>query len=134
MNNFGECAVLAANILRTTEDIGPTDAWAMAARRIFPNSMSSQKKVCPKKAFEGLCEGRKIKEIDEDKIFHARASKNGDYAVEGLKILSFNPALASNPRQLLKQVLKNLNCDEGKAANGQMEVVIALFNEGVLET
>ncbi|MGI9438345.1 MAG: DUF6979 family protein [Parvibaculales bacterium] len=132
MSKFGECAVRASKVLQARHDFGPNDAWAMAAREIFPSSPSSQKKSCPRKAFEGLCYAGKVKDIGGEKVQYAQPSQNGDYALEGLRILAGNPSLTSHPKTLWREVLKNLELDEEKQPNGQMEVLIALFERNLI--
>ena len=63
---------------------------------------------------------------------YARPSQNGDYALEGLRILAGNPSLTSHPKTLWREVLKNLELDEEKQPNGQMEVLIALFERNLI--
>lgn len=67
MSKFGECAVRASKVLQARHDFGPNDAWAMAAREIFPSSPSSQKKVARERHLRVFAMRAKLRILGEKK-------------------------------------------------------------------
>ena len=120
MDKYGNVAVLAAESIREGLVTDPADAWAVAARKVFPASSALQNKGCPKGAFLGLCARGVIDGIPTGE--YSGPSKNGDYAVAAVEILRTNRFLTSQPQLLWKKVAGN-----AKIEKGQMAVVIGLW-------
>jgi hypothetical protein len=105
--------------------LDPPAAWRRAVNALF-SSESSQQKLCPKEAFLGLCEAGLIEGVPAD--ISAMAGKNKRYAVDAVTLLRRTPALAANRDALWIAVLRGA----AKRHNGQMDVVMALWNEGII--
>lgn len=88
-------------------------------------SQSSAKKGCPKSAFLALCQKGFISGIPAG--YYTPSKKNGKYAVEAVRILQNNPALRNNPGELWYSIP-----DHPGTHNQQMDVVCALWNEGLI--
>ncbi|HUG98949.1 MAG TPA: hypothetical protein VMQ83_07215 [Gammaproteobacteria bacterium] len=125
MGEYRKVAVLAAESIREGVVPDPADAWAIAARKVFPASSALQNKGCPKGAFLGLCNRGMIDGIPAGK--YSGPSKNGEYAVAAVEILRTNRFLTSQPKLLWKKVAGN-----SKTENGQMSVVIGLWEANVI--
>lgn len=83
MTNYNEYGVIATKSAKAKGN--PEDNWKTEVKKVFPDSISSQKKSCPKSAFLGLCEIGLVKEIPEVKYTKSIDSKA--YAVKAIAIL-----------------------------------------------
>ena len=83
MTNYNEYGVIATKSAKAKGN--PEDNWKTEVKKVFPDSISSQKKSCPKSAFLGLCEIGLVKEIPEVKSTKSIDSKA--YAVKAIAIL-----------------------------------------------
>jgi hypothetical protein len=114
---YGTAAIRATEVL--TQDM--TD------------SQSSQTTSCPKGAYLGLCSEGMVKGVRPGKYTHS--IKNKKYAVDAVLALRLsqrnrgNPSLAGDPRGLWNTIMGGVE----KQENGQMDVVIALWKDGLLE-
>ncbi len=124
-NDYGEVAIKAAKAKGT-----PEENWLKEVKKTFINSVSSQKKSCPKSAFLGLCEKGLIKGIPEGK--YTRSIDNKAYAVKAIEILRNNTETTYTPKELWIKVKIELLILK-KDHNSQMDVVLALWNEGLIE-
>lgn len=124
MTTYEEITLKAVELLPEAESYEA--AWLNAAK--FCNkSVSVQKKGCPKNAFLGLAESGLIKNISA-KFNYQPESKNAEYAIKAVKLLKQEPCLAGNKKMLWKAVVAG----ESKAHNGQIDVVLALWNKGLI--
>ena len=120
-NQYGEVAITVAK-----ENGNPEDNWKAEVKNAFPNSESSQKKSCPKSAFLGLCEEGFIKGISKGK--YTRSIDNKAYAVKAIDILKQNTQTTFSPKELWEKLELG-----DKRHNSQMDVVLALWYEGLIE-
>jgi hypothetical protein len=127
MGNYGRTAVLAVHTLQRGEVRNPRTAWETAVQAVMPSSVSSQEKGCPRDAFLGICEEGLVKGVSAGG--YTKSSKNKAYAVRAYRLLSRDPRLADNERRLWRLVLGG----ESKAHNQQMDVVVSLWNAGLLK-
>lgn len=125
-NKYGEAPIQATKLYTSKLVNSPQGAWERATNNIFGEGTSSQRKGCPKDAFLGLCEEGLVKGIPRGK--YTNSIKNKDYAVRAVAILKNNPSLASNTIALWKCVLRGID----KQHNSQMDVVTALWNNGLI--
>ena len=126
MGNYGKAAMRAVRFYKTGSAMSPQDAWAKATAEQFGWGTSSQLKGCPKNTFLGLCEEGLIRGIPSGN--YTRSRRNKKYAVDAVQILKQRPTLAINPQALWDQVMQG----ESKQHNQQMDVVISLWNSGLL--
>lgn len=128
MANYGDAAVRAAKLAQD-QHLGPEDAWRWAAAAMFPNSLASQVKGCPKGAFLGLCEAGLVKGIPRGD--YTRSQMNKRYAVNAVVALRHTPSLVHDRSALW---LAALGSEGVKQHNGQMDVVVALWSSGFIAT
>lgn len=121
---YGSVAILA--VKRAQNGVDPVQAWKESAKEVFPSQPASRDKGCPKCAFLGLAEDALIFCVPPGN--YTRSSLNKKYAVEAVKFLRISPSLAKHPRELWNRVTHN----QPKAHNGQMDVVLALWNAGYI--
>lgn len=126
MGDYGVASVNATKLVRSGQYKSPVTAWQAAVLSQFPTSKSSQNKGCPKGAYLGLCETDLVYGIPVGK--YTKSQKNKLYAVLALIQLCNDPTLASNPKALWRAV----GCPN-ITQNGQMDVVISLWNGGLLK-
>jgi hypothetical protein len=121
-NKYGDAALNAAGM---TDVKDPRSKWLLSVKEIFPNSLSSQKKGCPRGAFLGLCEDGLVKGIPLGSYTTSRDNKA--YAIRAVQLLhsGFSPESAS---ELWKRVMDGRR----KVHNSQMDVVLALWNAGLV--
>lgn len=123
MSPYGDAAVLAVRIC-TQQQVGPVVAWAEAVRKVFPNSKSQQVKSCPKSAFLALCQEGFVVDVPAGQ--YTRSVLNRPYALRAVEQIRACPLLADDPTLLWRKVMEG----KSKVANGQMEVVVALWQAG----
>ena len=124
MGKYGEVASKAANMLISNKSSDPVEAWDISVKEVFPNSISSQKKGCPRSTFLGLCEEEYILNVSKGK--YTRSVKNKIYAIEGLSLLKANPSMTE--LELWKKVID----DKDKKYNYQMDVLKSLWDNDLI--
>ena len=126
MGKYGQVASKAVSLLILKEVSEPIDAWSVAAKQIFPNSESSRIKSCPRSTFLGLCEDGYVSTVQPGK--YTRSQKNKAYALSALTFIEENPTLLMDEKALWSLVVNHSD----KKYNSQMDVVISLWNDGVI--
>ena len=127
MNLYGKTAVKAVELFAYTHDI--KKAWTGAVQE-FTNSYSARVKGCPKNAFFGLCYAGKIKGISIQTP-QEKESKNAEYAILAIHLLKKDMSWANKKAELWTEIQKIIG--EEKKHNSQLDVVIALWNEGLIQ-
>ncbi|QXP65785.1 hypothetical protein [Polaribacter sp. AHE13PA] len=122
MNKYGQTAIKAVKNYKRSYSI--TEVYIRAAKEIF-ETKSSQEKGCPKGTFLGLCEAGLVKGIP--KGTYTKSIKNKEYALQAIEILKW----ADNKTYTPKELWAELNLGD-KRSNSQMDVVLALWNEGLI--
>jgi hypothetical protein len=123
MGLYGDAAILATRRVNQQAALSPQSAWDAAIKE-YSDSTESHKKGCPRAAYLGLCDAGVVKGI---KPGSGDRSKNGAYAVSAHSLLLSDPTLAVNRKQLWTRV-----CPEAKYENGQMDVVVSLWESRLL--
>ena len=121
MSKYGITAVNAAASIRTGAD--PVGAWRSAVQQVFPNQKASRDKGCPKCAFLGLAEDGLIKGVPKGS--YTTSVDNKRYAVAAIAQIRANPSLVTDKKKLWRIVSGG-----SKQHNGQLDVVIELWNNG----
>nr|WP_211327928.1 hypothetical protein [Kushneria sinocarnis] len=106
--------------------VDPVNAWQRAAENEFVDRVAAIKKGCPKSAFLGLAEEGHIQGIPSGS--YTTSKRNKRYALELFRLLKGDHGLVDDRRTLWVRACG----PEHKAHNGQMDVVIALWSEGLL--
>lgn len=114
MNKYAKIALIAAKYMNNAK-MTPEAAWEKASCEIFEKGSPSQRKGCPKNAFLGLYG------VNE-------SSKNAQYAIRALHYLRTCSSIDIAPTRLWSIILRG----ESKAHNSQMDIVLALFREGLI--
>ena len=123
MTTYEEITLKAIELLPEAESY--ESAWLNAAR-ICNKSVSVQKKGCPKNVFLGLAESGLIKNVPA-KFSHQPQSRNAQYAIKAVKLLKQDPCLAKNKKWWGPAAI-----EAPKEHNGQMDVVLALWNKDLI--
>ena len=127
MSKYGVLA-LAAHCLCTSEQkLSPVAAWKTAAKKVYPESVSLQKKGCPRGAFLGLCEAGYVVGIRPEK--YTRSIKNKAYAIAAVEAFFEDSIIAKNPAKWWSKATSK----SGISENGQLEVVNALRDKQLLQ-
>jgi len=126
MNKYGQAAIKAVDLIESNRANTPESAWEMATIEIFGAGTSSQSKGCPRSTFLALCEIGKIKGIKSG--VYTTARKNKEYAIKALELLVDNPSLSNDPKILWTKIQGGVE----KKHNSQMDVVLALWDEGLI--
>jgi len=124
MNKYGQASIKAVDLIQSSQANTPEAAWEMATIEIFGAGTSSQIKGCPRSTFLALCEIGKVKGIISG--VYTSAKQNKEYAIKALELLVDNPSLSSEPKILWKKIQGGIK----KSHNSQMDVVLALWNNG----
>lgn len=125
MGNYGKAAVKAVELVESGYVKSPIEAWQKATIEIFGEG-TSQRKVCPRSTFLGLCEEGLIKGIPPDD--YTKSKENKEYAIKAVQILREEPALSYDQISLWNRVIE----DETKVYNQQMDVVTSLWNNDLI--
>lgn len=131
MANYGHVTKDAVDLLTSGKVTDPREAWDTAVKKVFPNSESSVRKGCPRSTFLGLCENGLIVGAATGKYVKAikGKKKNKEYGIRALKLLIPNSELVHEKNRLWIMVLDG----EKKQHNGQMDVVISLWENNLIE-
>lgn len=134
MGKYGTAAVRARQIYQESSQ-RPDAAWRVAAAEIFPDSPESRRKGCPRHAFVGLCAAGMVQGIPPAASRDSDENLNAAYAVTAARLLTAEPQLGdAGPTALWRRVMAELGLDTSKKPNGQMDVVLALWKQGLLAT
>jgi hypothetical protein len=134
MNKYADVAIRATRLVTSGTCCSPQEAWLVAARLVFPTSVSSQAKGCPKGAYLGLCEEGLVRGIPRG--VYTRSHENKQYAVDAVRLLLQDSTLADSgmddggAANLWRRVMRGRD----KHSNGQMEVVLGLWAHGLIVT
>jgi hypothetical protein len=128
INEYGDVAVRAVAKVRSGTVASPAAAWDQAAREIFAGRVLRQKKGPPRGAFLGLCDEGLVLGVPAGT--YTRSIDNKAYALRAVELIRSVPELAVQGRRAL------WNRVEAKAGshNSQMDVVLALHQNGLLKT
>ena len=127
MGKYGQIAVVSAKLAQITDD--PERAWDLICGHVFGRESSGHLKGCPKGTFLGLCSAGKI--VNIPKGDYTESKKNKNYALEAVKILPTLPELF-DMKELWEDVLKASGENLDKQHNEQMDVVMMLWEEGLI--
>lgn len=127
MARHGEVALLATTLVQQGSCKSPVEAWKVAARELLAGRPDAQKKPCPKAAFLGLCEEGLVANVARGTYTTSRANKG--YALKAIELLRREPTLA---RQGATVLWERVMAGTMKQPNSQMEVVLALWDQGAI--
>ena len=134
MGGYGKAAVKAVKRFVSGDAGSPKGAWDKAIIEFY-ESKSCREKGCPKAAFLGLCKEGMVRGIPAGSYTSSQFNKA--YAVEAVRILQGQSALSSGSKGLWDKVMlslknKGLIDKEGTSHNGQMDVVVSLWNASLI--
>ena len=121
-NRYGEAALIAA---RDSAGTSPAKRWQSAIEKVYPTSVSAQRKGGPRGAFLGLCEEGLVKGIPAGQ--YAASKDNKAYAVQAAALLS-----EGTRKWSIGELWRAVSDDPEKAHNSQMDVVLALWKNGLM--
>jgi hypothetical protein len=123
-NRYGEAAIMATR-QGPSVSTNPITRWESAMEKLYPTSSAARKKGSPRAAFLGLCEEGLVKGIPAG--HYTNSKDNKAYAVLAAALLTEGAQRWS--RSALWQAV---NKDPTKQENGQMDVVLALWNKDLI--
>ena len=121
-NRYGEAALIAA---RDSAGTSPAKRWQSAMERVYPTSVSAQKKGCPRGAFLGLCEEGLVKGIPAGN--YTVSKNNKAYAVRAAELL-----IEGKQKWSISELWRAVTDDPEKTHNSQMDIVLALWKNGLI--
>ncbi|WP_291637657.1 hypothetical protein [Clostridium sp.] len=124
MSKFGECALKSLKLILEDNSLTPREAWQIVSIELFGEGTSSQRKVCPKSTFLGLCEEGLVKGIEKGK--YTASKKNKYYGLTAVGILEKNMHKIFEAEELWSLVTDN------KEHDGQMDIVLELWENGMI--
>ena len=128
MNTFDKVADLAAELIEDGNASEPRDAWEQAVNKICAHSESMRKKSCPRSAFNHLCYEGLVKGVPKGSG-NPPTSDNYNYAVKAVEyLIEHRPSTPPSPSELWRIIIAG----KTTAHNGQMDVVLALWNKGFI--
>jgi len=126
MGIYGRAAITAARMLEQGTPSKAEVAWDRAIRRETKSS-ESRRESCPRGAFLGLCAAGLIPGCEaRPSLFR---SSNGDYAVRMVKAIRADPQVLTDRKRLWRSAVRSAK----KKENGQIDVVVSLWREGIIE-
>jgi hypothetical protein len=127
ITSYARVALEASQLAGT--GIHPARAWEARAAEVFKGKPSAEQKNCPKSAFLGLAEAGLIKNVASGP--YTRSVDNKRYAEAAVRLLQRDSSWSEKPGQLWSEVAEATG---KKQHNGQMDVVISLWNSGFLHS
>lgn len=127
MGSFGRCAVLTAQNLQRNAGACPLQAWQLTINHMRL-AVSTSRKCCAKYAFLGLCQRGLVRNVVPCGC-HIRIGANGQYAIDAARILIQS---GIRPTQFIQTALWARVPNHAKTHNQQMDVVISLWNRGLI--
>ena len=121
-NRYGEAALIAA---RDSAGTSPAKRWQSAVEKVYPTSVSAQKKGCPRGAFLGLCEEGLVKGIPAGQ--YTTSKDNKAYVVRAAELL-----MEGKQKWSISELWRAVADDPEKAHNSQMDIVLALWKNGLI--
>lgn len=129
VGKYGEAAVRAVKYLNDYKQETPNKAWNQVTIEIFGEGTASQKKGCPRNTFLGLCEKGLLQGVSSGS--YTKSVKNKEYGLKAVSIL----AKRKDKQPIQQRVLwKEVIGDQDIKYNSQMDVVLSLWNEGMIKT
>ncbi|MFH1940717.1 MAG: hypothetical protein ABIL68_01335 [bacterium] len=102
----------------------PRVAWGRAVQETFGKKKRGLFGIRAKEAYFGLCEEGEVEGVTPGD--YAQSKEDKKVALTALRLLRETPELAKSSRKLWKLV------EPHKPEKGQIRVVIALWNEGII--
>jgi hypothetical protein len=121
-NRYGEAALTAA---RDSAGTSPAKRWQSAVEKVYPTSVTAQKKGCPRGAFLGLCEEGLVKGIPAGQ--YTTSKDNKAYVVRAAELL-----IEGKQKWSISELWRAVADDPEKAHNSQMDIVLALWKNGLI--
>lgn len=128
MTSYAKAALKAVELYQRKLAASPMEAWKMAVEIYLP-TLEGRRKACPKGAFLGLCEEGRVQNVPFGN--YTKSQLNKAYAVRAVGLLCSKPHFATDVTKLWGELMRGGD-DENKRHNGQMDVVIALWNAGLI--
>jgi hypothetical protein len=119
MSKYGEVTVQAGDLLAKNPALAPREAWDHAGAVVFPNSLSSRQKSCPKAAFLTLCELGAFEAPAG--VRYTSSESNRKYVIRAVAVLRFRPELRNDLATLWKIATEDSRIQH----NSQLDVVMA---------
>jgi hypothetical protein len=110
---------------RDSTGTSPAKRWQNATEKVYPTSVSAQKKGCPRGAFLGLCEAGLVKGIPAGNYTSSKHNKG--YALQAVELLNDD-----TQRWSVSELWREVSADPEKAHNSQIDVVLALWKNGLI--
>ncbi|WP_241609909.1 DUF6979 family protein [Rosenbergiella epipactidis] len=121
MHKYSQAALITVEACASNRHLNIDEEWKKAVQNLHISDKS-----CPKLAFKGLCSEGMVKGIAADRCLLKRESKNKNYAVKAANLLLMGHE--TDAKALWGKVIH-----EKKVHNGQMFIVLNLFNAGLLQ-
>jgi hypothetical protein len=126
-NRYGEAALMAVRMETYGKALTPAERWQDAVTKLYPNSPINQKKGGPRNAFLGLCEQGLVKGIAAGVWTKPHANDaNKACAVKAIALLR------AGTHKTVTELWGEVNEDPDKTHNSQMDVVLALWKNGLI--
>jgi hypothetical protein len=109
----------------SSTDVSPVARWESAMERLYPTSPTARKKGCPRGAFLGLCEEGLVRGIPPG--HYTTSKQNKAHAVQAATLLSERARKWS-----IGELWQAVSNDPEKTHNSQMDVVLALWKNGLI--
>jgi hypothetical protein len=123
-NRYGEAALMAVRMNTHGKALTPAERWQNAVQSLYPTAIPAQKLAGPRAAFVGLCEAGLVQGIAAGD--YAAGSRNKDYAVAAVALLR------AGTHKTVTQLWNAVSAPEQKPHNAQMDVVLALWKNGLI--
>lgn len=127
---MGQYGKVALNAYELAENgLTPLAAWESAVASLA--SKSSREKMCPKAIFFGVCNAGLLIGVPKQP---GNISKNAEYGRIAVYLLNEDSAWSASPKaDLWSAVMRQAGEPATKRQNGQLDVVLALWNAGHIE-
>ena len=128
--NYGKVAIRATRHIQKTREC-PKKTWQDFADKTFGAGTYGANKGCPRYAYLGLCADGLVIGISKGNYIPAD-NLNKLYGIQAVRMLYTDPSLENlRPKQLWDKVAEIIE-EAPDNHNNQMNVVLALWHEGMI--
>ena len=132
MTKIGRVAVRAQ--ILASGGLHPVEAWIGSLDEFYVGAqlLNQLQHTCPKWAFAGLCDRGVVRGVSAGSCGEAVGKRSAQFALDALEMARRDSALVTDKRELKHRVFGRPGSDDYRRPNGEVEVLLGLWEAGSL--